>query len=133
MDLKFKYFRDLLAGANPKTLALFYWNPATTGAFGPWHMVDSSVSLRDRAVVASTKLFATYALFSMPRWQTKFGETQAVDGTLSQGYNFSVTGELVLKNTPGDAVVATFPITPSFGLSAWESVFYSVTNSPPNT
>lgn len=128
MDLRIGYSAEALAGADPQTLAIAFWDPGTAG----WTLLPSRLAAEQRYVSAGIARFGTYALLSVPAWHDDLDDIAGVDLALSSGVDLGlVSGTLALvpSGSPGSGVAVSLPIAPA-GPIAWGTLAYTATVPP---
>lgn len=131
MTLLYRY-ADVIEDADPRTLDLYYWNPSETR----WQPLHAANSLTSQTLSATTDRFGTFALMADAAWQADFSDftLPSMDGdSLDQVIWSGVPGNyvLALENTPGVGHGVSIPITPRFGLAAWETIYFTATTAAP--
>lgn len=118
MLLDMAYSANSLAGADPYTLAAFFWNPN----LGVWQPLESALDTDNQLVSVVTERFGFYALMATSTWADSFDDIGGLD--LAQIDNITILplGEgqaLTLANSPGAGTAVSRPIAPPGSFVAW--------------
>lgn len=132
MLLRLFYNQTTLAGADQRTLRILAWDAFT----GQWEEMGGRLLAEQQVKVAAIHRFTTYVLAATTTWHDTFDDFDGIDFTRSSNVTNSGAPQnrtMVLRNTPGEGVLVSQPITPPAGFTEWGIIAYAKSDDPPAT
>jgi hypothetical protein len=130
MNLEFQYEPDTLAGADPRTLAIFAWDATNKH----WDNLGGTLVLSQEFLAVNTSSFTAYVLMATPTWRDEFDDLEGLASSqnVEQGGPPEDQG-LILLTTPGSGQAISGPITPPSPFGSWGQLIFTGSASPPAT
>lgn len=136
MVLRLSYDSAALAGADPRTLAIFAW--VADPVYPHWERRGGQLFAAQGYVSVATTNFTTYALMATTTWRDDFEDFElgGLDQARTSNIMVDLLGEnlaLALQDTPGQGAAVSLPITPTSVISSWGALIFTSAASAPST